>query len=229
VTAGAARRLLIPGLMTLVMLATLLTLGTWQVSRLLWKQDLLAAIAAAERAPPVPLASLPPGIAPPPFARLRAEGSFDDLTALYGAEVRGNTGGARLLGILRREGAPPVLVDRGWVPVPPPPVPAGPAAIEGFARPPDSVGPFSPADDLAGRRFYTLNPSAIGHSLGVRNLAPYTLVALAPPGAPPGVPEPARTLPRPPNNHLVYAITWYGLAVALLVVFALYARKVLRP
>ena len=35
-----------------------------------------------------------------------------------------------------------------------------------------------------------------------------------------------RTLPRPPNNHLPYAITWYGLAIALLVIFALYARKV---
>ncbi len=228
-TTRAARRLLIPGLMTMVMLATLLALGTWQVRRLLWKQDLLAAIAAAERAPPIPLASLPPGTAPPPFARLRAEGSFDDLVALYGAEVRGATGGARLLGILRREGAPPVLVDRGWVPVPPPPVPAGAAAIEGFVRPPDNVGPFSPVDDLTGRRFYTLNPSAIGHSLGVANLAPYTLVAMAPPGAPPATPDPARTLPRPPNNHLIYAITWYGLAASLLVVFALYVRKVCRP
>jgi surfeit locus 1 family protein len=35
-------------------------------------------------------------------------------------------------------------------------------------------------------------------------------------------------LPRPPNNHLLYAITWYGLAVALLVIFYLYARKVWR-
>ena len=41
--------------------------------------------------------------------------------------------------------------------------------------------------------------------------------------------HPARTLPRPANNHLSYAITWYGLATGLLVIFALYARKVLRP
>jgi surfeit locus 1 family protein len=49
------------------------------------------------------------------------------------------------------------------------------------------------------------------------------------PGTPPATPDPARTLPRPPNNHLTYAITWYGLAIALLVVFALYARKVRTP
>ena len=72
-TAGPARRLLIPGLMTLVMLATLLALGTWQVSRLLWKRDLLAAIAASEQRPALPL-----GPSPPAFARVRAEGSGVD-------------------------------------------------------------------------------------------------------------------------------------------------------
>jgi surfeit locus 1 family protein len=63
----------------------------------------------------------------------------------------------------------------------------------------------------------------------VPNLAPYTLIAMSAPGTPPATPDPARTLPRPPNNHLTYAITWYGLAIALLVVFALYARKVRTP
>ena len=219
-TPGPASRLFLPGLMTLAMLATLLTLGTWQVNRLLWKQDLLAAIAAGEQRPAIPLAGSPPA-----FARVRTEGRFAPVTALYGAEVRGNTGGARLLGILHREGAAPILVDRGWVPVPPPPVATGPAVVEGFIRPAETPGPFAPADDTSGRRFYTLNPEAIGRALGVSNLAPFTLVAMGPPGTP----DPARTLPRPPNNHLVYAITWYGLAIALLVVFALYARKVRTP
>lgn len=217
---GPSRRLLLPGLMTLAMLATLLALGTWQVSRLLWKRELLAAIAASEQRPALPL-----GPNPPAFARVRAEGRFEPITALYGAEVRGDAGGARLLGILRRDGAPPLLVVRGWVPVPPPAIASGPATVEGYIRPADAPGWFSPTDDLAGRRFYTLNPTAIGSALGVPDLAPYTLVAMGPPGTP----DPARTLPRPPNNHLPYAITWYGLAIALLVIFALYARKVARP
>ena len=55
------------------------------------------------------------------------------------------------------------------------------------------------------------------------------LVALAA-GSEPGSirdhwPDPARHLPRPPNNHLSYAITWYGLAVALLAIFIVWARK----
>ncbi len=233
------RLLLIPGLMTVVMLATLLGLGTWQVNRMLWKADILAAIALAERAPPVPL-----GPTPPRFARVRAEGVFHSTTALYGAEVRTvdtqPTGGARLLAILRRDGARPVLVDRGWVPVAHPPAPpplmsAEPASVEGYIRPPDSAGPFAATDDLANRRFFTLDPTTIGPALGIPDLAPFILVALGPARSPDlgrpdlGSPDPARTLPRPANNHLAYAITWYGLAAGLLVIFALYARKVLRP
>jgi surfeit locus 1 family protein len=225
--------------MTAVMLVTLLGLGTWQVNRMVWKADILAAIALAERAPPVPL-----GATPPRFARVRAEGVFHPVTALYGAEVRTvatlPTGGARLLAVLQRDGAAPVLVDRGWVPVghpasPPPAMPAEPASVEGYVRPPDSAGPFAATDDLANRRFFTLDPATIGPALGIPNLAPFILVALGPAGSPTmgnptmGNPDPARTLPRPANNHLAYAITWYGLAAGLLVIFALYARKVLRP
>ena len=49
---------------------------------------------------------------------------------------------------------------------------------------------------------------------------------MGPPAAGAGsAPIPAEHLPRPPNNHLQYAITWYGLAVALLVIFIVWARK----
>ena len=218
------RRLLIPALSTLAMLAVLLFLGTWQVQRLLWKQSLIAAIAAAERAPATPL-----GPDPAPLARVRAEGSFLTATALYGAELRPLAGtptdGARLLAVLARPGAAPVLVDRGWVPVPTPPLPPPPTTVEGYIRPADSAGAFTPAPDLAAKRFYVLDPAAIGAALGIPGLAPYVLVAMGDSG----LPDPARTLPRPTNNHLAYAITWYGLAIALLAIFALHTRKVLRP
>jgi len=226
-TVTPMRRLLIPGLSTLAMLAVLLFLGTWQVQRLMWKQAVLAAIAAAEQRPAVPLAGNPPAL-----SRVRAAGIFAPGVALYGAEVRtlagAPTGGARLLGVLLRDGAPPVLVDRGWVPVPTPPIVAGAATIDGYLRPADAPGMFTPADDLSGLRFYTLDPAAIGRALGIAGLAPYVLVAMGP--APlSGFPDPARTMPRPTNNHLVYAATWYGLALVLLVIFAIYSRKVIRP
>jgi surfeit locus 1 family protein len=76
------------------------------------------------------------------------------------------------------------------------------------------------------RRFFTLDPVAIGAAVGQPTVRPFVLVALATGPAIAGHwPEPAQHLPRPPNNHLSYAITWYGLAVALLAIFIVWARK----
>ena len=232
-TDTAPRRLLIPALSTLAMLAVLLFLGTWQVQRLAWKTALLAALDTAEKSPAVPLSAHPPA-----FARVRAEGMFLPAhVAWYGIEVRSigaaTIGGTRWLEVLFRPGAAPVLVDRGWVPDViarnPPPVIAGYAAvIEGYVRPPAPAGLFTPAPDLLRRHFYALDPAVIGPTLGVPDLAPFVLVAMGP-TPPDRYPDPARTLPRPANNHLVYAVTWYSLAAVLLVIFALYVRKASRP
>lgn len=224
------RRLLVPVVSTVLMLAVLVGLGTWQVERLAWKRRLLAEIAAAEQAPAVALPA-----APSPFTKVAVQGRLrPDLAALYGAEVReGRAGpvlGGQIIVPLERDGVPPVLVDLGWVPADRRaslPLPPGEVTIAGYVRPPDHPGLFSASDDPKARLFYTLDPRAIGAALGLKEVAPFTLVALGPtPDA--GWPDPAHHLPRPPNNHLQYAITWYGLAVALLVVFTLYVRKVPR-
>ena len=223
------RRLLVPAISTAVMLLILLGLGTWQVQRLAWKRGILAQIAAAERAAPVPLAG-----SPSPFEKVAVTGHLrPDLAARYGAEVRdlpaGPIPGALLVVPLERPGASTVLVDLGWVPDhgPAPVLPAGnPVTISGFVHPAEHPGWFSATDDVAGRRFYTLDPAAIGAALGLAPIAPFTLVALGPAPTVAGAPIPAEHLPRPPNNHLQYALTWYGLAGVLVVVFVAYALKV---
>ncbi len=227
--AGAARRLLVPAVSTVVMLGLLLALGFWQVRRLAWKTDIMDRIAAAELGPAVPLPA-----DPQPFTKVRVEGHFrDDLAALYAAEGRdlrgGPTMGAQLLVPLERPGTDTIIVDRGWVPGnKPPPASPGPGAVEGFLLPEEHAGMFSATDDLAGRHFFTLDPQAIGAALGLAHVAPFTLVVLGARSLPADtIPDPARELPRPPNNHLDYALTWFGMAAALLVIFVLHARKVL--
>lgn len=220
------RRLLLPGLCTLVALAILIGLGTWQVERMHWKHDVLAAIAAAEARPGVELPA-----SPPPFLKVRATGRLlFDLAALYGAEGRdlrsGPVMGAQLLVPLERPGGPAVMVMLGWVPTLPAERTPRVATVEGYIRPADHAGLFSATDDAPGRRFYTLNPSTIGAALGLGPVAPYVIVALGAPQT--GQPEPASTLPRPSDNHLSYAVTWYGLALGLIGVFLVFARKVLR-
>ena len=215
------------------MLAVLVSLGVWQVHRLAWKSALLAEIDRAEASAAMPLPA-----DPPPFAKVRVRGRFmTDARALYGATVRDTGQGPRmgadlLMPLQRADGAQPVLVDRGWVPLPGEPAPparSGEVALEGFVQPAQHPGLFSARDDVAARHFYTLDPAAIGAALGVPDLAPFTLIALGEHGPDGLYPDPARRLPRPDNNHLSYAITWFGLALALVVIFGVWARKALRP
>jgi surfeit locus 1 family protein len=225
--------------MTVAMLLVLLGLGTWQVKRLFWKEALLAQIDHAESAAPVSLGEMPA-----PFTKVSATGTFlPEEAALYGAIVRtipsGPTMGARLIVPLRETNGDVVLVDRGWVPLSrsgPMEQPDGLVTVAGYVRFGDSVHWFSAKDDPAARHFYTLNPITIGNAVGQPKVRDFVLVALSPAAASADDdadtdavvsrwPDPARHLPRPPNNHLSYAFTWYGLAVALLAIFVVWARK----
>ncbi len=210
------------------MLLVLLALGSWQLRRLAWKEGILAQIARAEAAPAVPLPA-----DPGPYTKVSLTGRLrPDLAAYYGAEVEdtpaGPEMGAQLIVPLERNSAAPVLVDRGWVPLSiPAPVewPRGPVTIDGYIQTPQQPGLFTPDPDLQHRQFFALDPARIGGALRV-HLAPFTLIAMGP-AVPDRYPVPAQHLPRPPNNHLQYALTWYGLAGALVLVFATWSRKAL--
>jgi surfeit locus 1 family protein len=157
-----------------------------------------------------------------------------DLAAEFGAEVRdtqaGPTIGFYQIVPLERDGAPAILVERGWVPQKresPLNNPAGAVMVSGYVRPAERQSWFSASDDVAARQFFTLDPVAIGAAVGEHDPAPFTLVAMGPATAG-AYPAPAQHLPRPPNNHLSYVITWYGLAVSLAIIFGVWVRKALR-
>jgi surfeit locus 1 family protein len=224
------RRILPAASATAVALAILIALGIWQLHRREWKGAILAAIDAAEREPPIPLSRKPA-----PFARVRVSGTLLPARALYGIDVRERLDGppregAQLIALLVRPGEPDLTVDLGWVPVgdgAPDPLAARQAAaatVIGYVRPGERASWLSAADDPAARRFYTLDPRAIGAALGARDVLPFVLIALGAPAGE-GAPVPADSLPRPPNNHLQYAFTWFGLAGALVGVFIGWVRK----
>jgi surfeit locus 1 family protein len=220
------RRLLVPTLVTVPMLAVLVGLGVWQVHRLAWKQDVLARLDRAEAAGPIPLPARPEAL-----QLVRLEGRWRaDLQATYGAAVRetraGPVLGTYLIMPLETDTAT-FLVDRGWIPMGGPvAAPDGPIKVQGWLRAPDHAGLFSARDAPAERRFYTLDPQAIATALGIAPVPPFILVALDA-GATDQIPIPATKMPRPPNDHLGYALTWFGLAASLLVVYGLYARRIL--
>ncbi len=212
------------------MLMVLIGLGTWQIYRLHWKQGILAQIATAEAAPPIPL-----GPNPAPYTKVSVTGRFRfDLAVQYASEVRDTPAGPAIgtyqIVPLERPGAPAILVNRGWIPQNRDMAlndPSGEVTVTGYVRPGDTARWFSAADDVAGRQFFTLDPGAIARAVQKPDVLPFVLVALG--SAPYNIyPAPADHLPRPPNNHLSYVITWYGLALALVVVFVVWMRKALR-
>lgn len=218
----APRKVLGAAVATFVAFCILVALGFWQLQRLRWKEGLLARIDAAERAPPVPLTAA----TPPLFARVMVRGTWRPGLALLGADVRGLRLGAQAMQVLDRPAGRPLVVVQGWVPTDPVPPPAltGEAKVTGYVRLPEHGGLLSAADDPAGRHFYALDPARIGAALGVPDVAPFSLVALGT-GVSPDQPQPAEALPRPVNNHLQYALTWFGLAGSLLAVFFACVRK----
>ncbi len=215
---------------TFIAVCILVALGVWQLERLAWKQGLLAQVARAEQAPPVPLGRE----IPPLFTRVSVHGTLRPDAALYGAEVRGEGGaaqmGAQLLEVLDRDDGPQVLVDLGWLPVQrhasPVPVTGSFSGI-GYVRLPERASWLSAPDDLEGRHFYTLDPVTIAGSLKAANVAPFTIVAMG--QAASGRPQPASALPQPVNNHLNYALTWFGLAASLIAVLVAWSVKRLWP
>ena len=224
------RSLLLPTLLVGLGVLLLLGLGTWQVYRLHWKEGILADIAAAESHPPTPLTEHPSA-----WGRVAVTGRFRyDEAVRFSLDVRDTTTGSVMghyqLVPLERDGAPTLLVNRGWIPETPGTQvdePAGPVTVTGYIRQGDKPAWFSPADDVAGRQFYVLDPPAIAKAIGIGPVEPFALVVLGntlSPGPEGHYPEPAADFPRPPNNHLSYAITWYSLAIVLVVMFIIRIR-----
>ncbi|HZF85890.1 MAG TPA: SURF1 family protein [Burkholderiaceae bacterium] len=201
-------------------------LGTWQVQRLAWKQALIARVDARVHAAPV----APP--APPQwpaidrdadeYLRVALDGRFlHDKEALVQASTERGAG-FWVLTPLQRDDGTWVLVNRGFVPpdrrdpARRSPPPTGEVHVQGLLRLSEPGGGFLRRNDPAADRWHSRDVAAIAAARGLPadRVAPYFVDAEAAPGAAADAsPVPGLTVIRFSNNHLVYAITWYGLAL----------------
>ena len=104
----------------------------------------------------------------------------------------------------------------------------GPVTLTGLMREPEGRNWFTPADDPATNQWFTRDPAAIAKAEGLGCTAPFSIDADASP-IPGGLPQGGETVLDIPNNHLSYAMTWFGLALGLAGVFGVYAFRTMRP
>ncbi len=230
--------LAILGFGLLALAAGLIALGTWQVHRLSWKLDLIARVDARVHAEPV----APPAQADwnkvnpadDEYRRVTASGIFenDKETLVTASTALGS--GYWVLTPLRLADGSAILVNRGFVP-PDHRDPAsrpeselgGQARVTGLMRMTEPKGMLLRSNDPASDRWYSRDVTAIAGKRGLANAAPFFIDADATPNAG-GVPVGGLTVLDFPNNHLVYAITWYVLALMVAGLLAYIIRSEIR-
>jgi surfeit locus 1 family protein len=220
----------------LVGIAILASLGVWQLKRLAWKEALIAEMDARVHAPPSdpPAPEAWPGLKPSDYEyrHVRVSGVYDlkrqalVFRALSSPKGRYGGPGYLVMTPLELANGESVLVNRGFVPVELKSAaeqgPAGETVVTGLLRDSESRTLFTPADDPARGQWFTRDVEAIAKALDVGPHAPFSIDADA--GVDPlTLPEGGETVLAFPNNHLSYAITWFGMALALAGVFTAFA------
>ena len=203
-------------------------LGDWQLQRLAWKRELIAAVDARVSAPP----QAPPGPAAWPsvtagadaYRHVRVGGVFaNDQETLVQAVTEAGPG-FWVLTPLRADAGWTVLVNRGFVPAASASPTtrrtgqvAGHATVTGLLRLSEPGGGFLRANRPEAGRWYSRDVAAIADARGLTRTAPYFIDADATPN--PGWPKGGETIIDIPNNHFDYALTWFGLAGVLFGVY----------
>jgi surfeit locus 1 family protein len=210
--------------------AVLVGLGAWQLERLHWKLDLIARADRNLHAAPLPLdARTPDHVAANEYRQVVGDGRFDNAKEAY-AFGTDKDGGAvyHVIVPFRLTDGRAFLVDRGIVPkeMLDPATrragqPDGPRRVTGVWRTPDPPGMFTPAPDLKHRIWYARDLAGIAKADGVTLAAPVIVEADAAPN-PGGWPKGGQTVVAFHNDHLQYAITWFGLAAVLVGVYIAY-------
>jgi len=237
------RTLLAPGIAALVALAVLIGLGTWQVQRMAWKEGLIAQIEARARGEAgtiMPEESWSAWQADnDQFRRVSVTGRFlheheAPVHGLAPAERGAPAQGFYLFTPLRLASGAIVMVNRGFVPTElrdparrPNSQPAGEVTVNGLVRAPEERTWFTPDDVPGQNRWFTRDPASIASARNLDRVAPFYIEADATPNSG-GWPRGGQNRLNLPNNHLQYALTWYGIALTLIGVFGAFAWRRLK-
>jgi cytochrome oxidase assembly protein ShyY1 len=229
---------------TLLTLALLVGLGVWQLQRRVEKHALIAQLterlAAVPEALPSPAQwnTLTP--ARDEFRRVTFSAAFeqrpDAMVYSSGSAVREDISGPGTWAFLpaRLSTGETVVINAGFVQNTMQDraqqdravtrlVTGQPVALTGYIRFPEAAGALTPAENLAKRLWFARNHLAMARALGWGEVAPF-YIDLETPMPESGIPKPGPLEVHLKDDHLQYAITWFGLAGAVLIAFGVWWR-----
>ncbi len=223
-----------PSVAALIGLAILLSLGTWQIQRLQWKQELIAKIEARMDAPPMAYSLAMEDMRHGEdmgFTNVVATGEYEPEKEIYVFGMMDGQAGYFVFTPLKLQETAGdwVYINRGFAAGMEPPTDMAlaslPKEVTGVLRlwqgRPKLASMFTPEPDIEGRIWYERDIAAFNQV----NDTDTPLVWIDADGAEGSALRPAETLVNLTNRHLEYALTWYGLALTLVVVFLGFSRK----
>jgi surfeit locus 1 family protein len=242
--AKVMRKVVLTGLIAAIGVAILCGLGVWQVKRLAWKEGLIAMVNERTERPAEPLPSEAdwPSINhdDDEYRKVELTGRFDNdheihvFTSLDDPRFPVSGPGYWVLTPLDLADGSTVIVNRGFVPgdkrgpaTRPQGTVDGEVAVTGLIRMPEPGNLFMPDPDAARDQWYVRDPAAIAAAFGLTRVAPFFVDADASPN-PGGLPLGGTTRITFHNDHLGYAVTWFGLALALVGVYVAWAYSQIR-
>ncbi|WAC58715.1 SURF1 family protein [Brevundimonas sp. SL130] len=220
------------------MFAGFVALGVWQVQRLAWKTELIAQVEARVHALPVqaagPASWTEVSRERDQYRRVTVHGVFqNDRESLVQAVTDYGSGFWVMTPLIADQGFT-VLINRGFVTSQRRSPAArsagqltGPQTVTGLMRMTEPGGGFLRANDAQNGRWYSRDVPAIAAAQNLPNVAPYFIDADAKPN-PDGWPKGGLTVVSFPNSHLVYALTWFGMALLTLLGYGIVVREVRR-
>jgi surfeit locus 1 family protein len=226
--------LAVPTLFAITAVAIFVALGTWQVERKSWKENLIRTMDERISAAPIdlPARALWPQLDPTQdeFRHVRLAAVFvPDTPALVYAGAPASHGetpepGYWVFALARLRTGDKIVINRGFVPdarkdaAATAADPSGSAAMLGVMRWPQTPGYFTPKAEPDHNLWFVRDHIAIAASKGWGDVAPF-YVDLETPAPPGGLPSPGTPTVQLRNEHLQYAITWYGLAAVVSIMF----------
>ncbi|MEH2481601.1 surfeit locus 1 family protein [Nitrobacteraceae bacterium AZCC 2146] len=245
-TTLSARRRSITGLgvVTLVIVGVLLGLGFWQLQRRTEKHALIAALTERLAGAPgaLPAASTWAALAPAhdEFRRVTFTATFkpvpDGMVYSSGSAVRPDVPGPVTWAFLPAQlpSGEMVVINAGFVQNTMQDraqqdravqrlITGAPVTMTGYLRFPEAAGPLTPHDDVAKRLWFTRDQRAMAQALGWGEVAPF-YIDLESPAPANGIPKPGPLEVHLKDDHLQYAITWFGLAAAVVIAFGVWLR-----